>query len=132
MSPGSLSGAMQTARTGLEANFLRLRASAGNLANINSTRSLPGGPYRRRVVELSELPNGRGVRAEVRLDDSPSRLEYDPSHPHARPDGLVELPNVRLADELVELQRASRDAEASLRVMHVVDKMHDHTLDLLA
>jgi flagellar basal body rod protein FlgC len=45
---------------------------------------------------------------------------------------LVELPNVRLADELVELQRASRDAEASLRVMRVVDKMHDHTLDLLA
>jgi flagellar basal-body rod protein FlgC len=44
------------AASGLSAQRLRLETIAGNIANAEVTRTAEGGPYRRRVVEMTASP----------------------------------------------------------------------------
>jgi flagellar basal-body rod protein FlgC len=41
---------------------------------------------------------------------------YNPGHPHADKDGMLRMPNVQLAVEMVDLMGASRAYEANLSV----------------
>ena len=107
---------INTAATGLTAQRTRLDVIANNMANVNTTRTTEGGPFRRsRVVfrpRVSQpywrspfLPSflkeqiGRGVRVvKVEKDyDAEVRLVYDPTHPDAIQSGprkgYVEYPN---------------------------------------
>jgi flagellar basal-body rod protein FlgC len=43
-------------------------------------------------------------------------LVYNPGHPHANGQGMVQMPNVKLAVEMVDLMSASRAYEANLSV----------------
>ncbi|MBI5183447.1 MAG: flagellar basal body rod protein FlgC, partial [Nitrospinae bacterium] len=42
--------ALNISASGLSAQRLRMNVISGNLANINTTRTIEGGPYRRRDV----------------------------------------------------------------------------------
>ena len=42
---------------------------------------------------------------------------YNPGHPHANEDGMVEMPNVDVSREMVDLISASRAYEANLTVV---------------
>jgi len=136
-----LFSSMNIAATGLTAERLRLDVIADNIANVNTTRTTEGGPFRRaRVIfrpRVSQpywrspfLPRylqnelGRGVRvSRVEKDyDSKPRLVYDPSHPDAIQSGprkgYVEFPNVNIVNEMVDMISASRAYEANVAVMN--------------
>lgn len=51
----SLFDVINTSSTGMVANRFWLDTIAGNIANANSTRSVDGGPYRRRVPVFQEV-----------------------------------------------------------------------------
>ena len=51
-------------------------------------------------------------------DPSPLPLVYNPSHPDARPDGYVEMPNVNPVAEMVDLIAAARAYEANVTVFN--------------
>ena len=51
----SLFDVINTSSTGMVANRFWLDTIAGNIANANSTRSIDGGPYRRRVPVFEEV-----------------------------------------------------------------------------
>ena len=73
----------------LTAERARMRVIASNIANVNSTRSAEGGPYKRQVaiLETHKVPHSnleQGVHVkEIITDTSAPRLVYDPEHPDA-------------------------------------------------
>ena len=65
--------------TGLSAQRRKLTAIAGNIANVDATRTDEGGPYKRRRVVMLEAP--RLTKFSTLLDQGSSRLRRtNPRH----------------------------------------------------
>ena len=65
-----------------------------------------------------------GVRVtDVYDDQTPGRMIYNPGHPHANEDGMVEMPNVDVSREMIDLISASRAYEANLTVVKTSRRM---------
>jgi flagellar basal-body rod protein FlgC len=134
--------ALAISASGLTAERLRLDLIANNLANINTTRTPRGGPYRRQVPvfaeklreALGQSPDqapGRGVEvAAIVEDNTPPRLVYDPSHPDADPDGYVALPNINIVNEMVDMITATRAYEANVTVLNAAKAMTMKALEI--
>jgi flagellar basal-body rod protein FlgC len=141
------------AATGLSAERVRLDVIADNMANVNTTRTAEGGPYRRSRVIMRPrvespywrspfLPDsmdngiGRGVRvAEIQKDFSTENpLRWDPTHPDAIKsgprEGYVELPNVDVVTEMVDMISASRSYEANASIIEGSKAMFQRALDI--
>ena len=95
---------------------------AQNIANAYTTKDVNGGPYQRQTVSFQTMLGGmsgveKGVRVSgVKPDTTPGDMVYNPGHPHADKDGMLRMPNVQLAVEMVDLMGASRAYEANLSV----------------
>jgi flagellar basal-body rod protein FlgC len=132
-----LRAATSIAGAGLQAQSVRLRVVAENLANARSTGSTPGAdPYVRKTVTFaSEFDRSLGaasvqVRA-VGVDQSPFQVEFDPGNPAADKDGNVKLPNVNVILEMADMREASRSYEADLQMIKQSRSMTSQMLDLL-
>jgi len=144
---------MNIAATGLTAQRLRMDTIAENIANVNTTRTADGGPYRRKTVVFQEIrdndpfsiqfgnifgsggalpaPQGMGVRVtRVVEDDSPGLLTFDPSHPDADEAGYVRLPNINIVEEMVNMISASRSYEANITAMTNARHLTQRTLEI--
>ncbi len=126
---------MKVSATGLSAERLRMDTIADNLANANTTRSVNGGPYRRKVAVFQpitpspQLPGGVRVVGIV-ADTTPLRRVYQPGHPDADPEGYVTYPNVDMVHEMVDLITASRAYEANIQAFNAAKQMFMRTLDI--
>ncbi|SMB93970.1 flagellar basal-body rod protein FlgC [Thermanaeromonas toyohensis ToBE] len=128
--------------SGLTAERLRLDLIASNLANIYTTRTARGGPYRRKVAifaerlrELKGIPGpqapGYGVRVVgIAEDNTPPRLVYDPTHPDADTRGYVALPNINVVNEMIDLITASRAYEANVIAFNAAKSMALKALEI--
>jgi flagellar basal-body rod protein FlgC len=141
------------AATGLSAERVRLDVIADNMANVNTTRTNEGGPFRRSRVVMRPraegpywrspfLPEtldngiGRGVRvSEIQKDyATENKLRWDPTHPDAMQSGpnagYVELPNVDVVTEMVDMISASRSYEANAAIIEGSKAMFQRALDI--
>ena len=106
----------------LNAEQTRMDIVAQNIANAYTTKDVNGAPYQRKMVTFETVLGGvknaeRGVRVSAIKDDkTPGEAIYNPGHPHADANGMVRMPNVQLAAEMVDLMSASRAYEANLTV----------------
>ncbi len=133
--------------SGLAAQRVRMDTVSGNVANIDTTRTAEGGPYRRHFVRFAaagnSLPFARIVEkfsgqantgvvlAQVDIDQqTPTRLEYDPAHPDADGDGYVEMPNIDLVTEMTDLTSANRSYQANVTVLNAAKQMALRALDI--
>lgn len=112
---------IQSTASALSAEKIRMDLVAQNIANANTTRDVDGKAYQRKVVTfetmLDESGGASGVKVGRILNDStPGEKVYNPQHPHADKDGMVTMPNVNTAIEMVDLMSASRAYEANLAV----------------
>jgi flagellar basal-body rod protein FlgC len=124
----------------LNAQKTRLDVVAQNIANVETTRTASGGPYQRQVVSFeselvrhesaSGLPLQSVKVASIAADRTPGTQVYNPQHPDANRDGLVTMPNVNLAYEMVDLITASRAYEANLSVVKNARQMAMKALDI--
>ncbi|OGW55951.1 MAG: flagellar basal body rod protein FlgC [Nitrospirae bacterium RBG_13_43_8] len=121
----------------LEAQRQRMNVVASNMANVHSTRTDEGGPYRRKDVLFSaetvqsDSDTLTGVRiVDVVPDSSPFRTVYDPGHPDADKDGYVSMPNINIIEEMVNIMMASRAYEASVSAFNMSKAMFLKTLEL--
>jgi len=144
---------INTAASGLSAERVRLDVIADNMANVNTTRTAEGGPFRRSRVIMrprvespywrspflpQSLDNGigRGVRVvEIQKDyATKNRLRWDPTHPDAIKsgprEGYVELPNVDVVTEMVDLISASRSYEANAAIIEGSKSMFRRALEM--
>ncbi|MDJ0765622.1 MAG: flagellar basal body rod protein FlgC [Myxococcota bacterium] len=132
----NLFSAMEIISTGLSAQRARLNITASNLANASTTRTVEGGPYRRKdPVFVTESINRRfpemlddaiarqahGVRvSEIVEDNMPPRMVHDPGHPDANAEGFVAYPNVSTVEEMVNMIMASRAYDAGVTATRTV------------
>ena len=141
------------AATGLSANRARLDVIADNMANVNTTRTNEGGPFRRsRVIvrPMAEGPYwrspflpesmdngvGHGVRVvEIQKDNSSKpRYMYDPTHPDRILTGphtdYVDMGNVDVVTEMVDMISATRSYEANAAIIEGSKSMFQRALDI--
>ncbi|MEI8107943.1 MAG: flagellar basal body rod protein FlgC [Verrucomicrobiota bacterium] len=120
----------------LNAEKIRMDVVAQNIANANTTRDLDGSAYKRKVVTFESLmptePGGySGVRvADLTNDETPGEVLHNPQHPHADANGMVQMPNVNLATEMVDLLSSSRAYEANLAVARNAKQMAAKALSI--
>lgn len=126
---------LKVSATALEAQKVRMNVIASNIANVNSTNTPEGGPYRRRdVVFQSYLFNESSIGvniAKIVEDQRPFRMVHDPAHPDANENGFVSHPNITTIEETVNLMAASRAYEANLTVINSFRDMHRRTLEIM-
>jgi flagellar basal-body rod protein FlgC len=139
--------AIAATASGLAAQRVRMDTVSSNVANIDTTRTPEGGPYRRKIVRFSDgesaLPfssvvqkftgqaNTGVVLTSVGVDtQTPTRMEYEPAHPDANADGYVEMPNVDMIQEMTDLTSANRSYQANVTVLNAVKQMALRALDI--
>lgn len=61
------------AASGMTAERFRMDTISENLANVNTTRTEDGGPYRRKVVTFEEKNLNAGFADTLRITRKPSR-----------------------------------------------------------
>jgi flagellar basal-body rod protein FlgC len=132
--------------SGLSAQRLRMNLISSNLANVNTTRTQGGGPYRRNdavfaaVAHPSSFERTLNARlmnpsAEVKVvgisqDSRPPILKYDPTHPDADENGYVAMPNVNVMEEMVNLISATRSYEANVTAVRAAKQMAQKALEI--
>lgn len=121
--------------SGMSAQSARLNVVASNLANAESTTSSNGQAYRAKQVELMAIPVGKdkayGVKVSKVVDDqSPYKMLYNPTHPHADANGYVAMPNVDVTEEMVNMMSASRAYQNNVDTMNMAKTLLIKTLSL--
>lgn len=122
----------------LTAQKTRLDVIAQNIANAQTTRTSAGGPYQRQEVNfetaLMKEADGQSVEtvrvASITPDTTPGQQIYNPQSPDADSQGMVTMPNVNLAYEMVDLITASRAYEANLAFAKDARTLAQKTLDI--
>lgn len=119
----SMFNVFQIAGSALNAQSVRLNATASNLANADSVVSSDGQPYRAKQVVFQAAPvaakEAIGVRVQQVVEDAaPPRMAYEPNNPLADDKGYVTLSNVNVVDEMVNMISASRAYQANVEMMN--------------
>ncbi|MDR2701339.1 MAG: flagellar basal body rod protein FlgC [Spirochaetaceae bacterium] len=141
------------ASSGMGAQRIRGDVISNNMANVTTTRTNEGGPFRRSRVIMRPrvqqpywrspfLPQfldngpGNGVRvARVEKDNTTElRKVYDPTHPDRILEGpdkdYVLYPNVDVVTEMVDLIEANRMYEANAQVVEGYKSMFQRALEI--
>ena len=133
--------------SGMTAQRARMNTIASNIANINTTRTPEGGPYRRKDVVFSAIQDGQSFGEVLSASDPKSDYnrvqvtdvvydkkapipKYDPSHPDADADGNVYYPNVSLMEEMTNMIQASRSYEANVQAIQATKDMALSALEI--
>jgi flagellar basal-body rod protein FlgC len=129
--------AMTISARGMDAQTIRLRVVAENLANADTTGSSPGADaYRRKTISFAtRMDTALGAETvrvkQVGRDQSDLPLRYDPSNPAANADGYVKTPNVSSFVEMMDMREAERSYSANLAVMQASRSMLTRTIEML-
>ena len=132
-----LEQSLTIAGAGMKVQSSRMRVTAENLANAESTAEAPGGePYRRKTISFGEEFDRAQQLDLVSVrrygtDPSEFKSEYKPGHPAADEAGYVQMPNVEPLVEMMDMREAQRSYEANLNAFEVSKKMMQRTIDLL-
>ncbi len=75
-----LLNAMRVSATGLSAHRTKMNVIAENLANVDTTRTAEGGPYRRKMVVFKgqDIGEFKSVLEKKREEDEIARIEFSP------------------------------------------------------
>lgn len=73
-----------------------------------------------------------GVQITAIQDDnqSPMRMEYNPSHPDANKEGYVEMPNVNVVKEMIDMISANRAYEANVTAFQTARALNNASLQI--
>ena len=144
----------QTAASGLEVQKKRLEAAAQNIANsrVSSTPGSIGyqiksvsskgpedtdflnvfqnqleGPES--IIDGSDSANNLGPTSEI-IETAKYRYEYDPSHPDADENGMVQYPDVDMVREMASMVSANRLYEANLSVIEAAKQIMKRSMEI--
>ncbi len=129
--------AIRISASGMQAQGVRLRVIAENLANADSLGAGPGdAPYRRKLVSFQnvldrQLQSDRVAVRRVGFDPSEFGRRFEPSHPAADKDGYVLLPNINSLVEMMDMREAQRSYQANLNTIETSKRMLERTIDIL-
>jgi len=139
--------ALNSSASALTAQRLRMDIIAENIANVNTTRTENGTPYRRKTLIFEaqgdvpfssylsnasrQLIKSKGVRvSRIVEDQTPFKMVYDPGHPDADENGIVQMPNVDVVTEMVNMISATRAYEANVTAINATKSMAEKALEI--
>lgn len=137
---------MRVSASGMAAQRMRMNTISSNIANINTTRTPEGGPYRRKDVVLEAMPEAKSFGevlmsqpqrdiarvqvTDVNVDRKAPLLKYEPDHPDADENGYVAYPNINLMEEMANMIQATRAYEANVSAMQATKDMAMTSLEI--
>tara|TARA_B100001248_G_scaffold262154_1_gene256419 strand:+ start:16670 stop:17104 length:435 start_codon:yes stop_codon:yes gene_type:complete len=136
---------MRVSSSGMSANRLRMNTISSNIANINTTRTPEGGPYRRKDVVFEAIPDAKNFGevlnkeqskiarvqvTDVHVDRGAPIAKYEPHHPDADENGYVYYPNINLMEEMANMIQATRAYEANATAMKAAKGMAATALEI--
>jgi flagellar basal-body rod protein FlgC len=140
-----LSG-MRVSASGMAAQRMRMNTINSNIANVNTTRTPEGGPYRRKDVVFEAMPEAKSFGeilttqpqkdvnrvqvTDVLVDRKAPMMKYEPDHPDANEDGYVAYPNINLMEEMANMIMTTRAYEANVSAMNATKDMAMTSLEL--
>lgn len=120
----------------LSATRLRVNALSSNIANAETTKTVDGGPYKRKdVVQMAVgMPSAFGNEldraslaaptvAGIVEDQSDPRKVYQPGHPDADKDGYVAYPNINVVTTMTDLMSATRLYQANVTAVETAREL---------
>lgn len=138
--------AIHSSGSGLTAQRIRMNLVANNLANAQTTRTIDGGPYKRKLAVFETKPIERDFSKVLQqeVEKNPSQvnvseivddkrqpvLKYDPMHPDANADGFVAMPNINVIEEMTDMLSASRSYEANVTAITTTKAMVQKALEI--
>lgn len=142
----NLFGMLELSGSALGAERQRAEVVASNMANLQTTRTPAGGPYRRQLVvfQAQRVPRfalalagwQRETSSAVRVaavvpDRRPPIMRFEPGHPDANAEGYVAYPQVDPIEEMTDLLGAVRAYELNASAVQATKNMIAQSLDLL-
>jgi flagellar basal-body rod protein FlgC len=133
--------------SGMAAQRARMNTISSNLANINTTQTPEGGPYRRKDVVFEAIPDSKNFGDILSVDDPKADfnrvqvtdivydkkaplLKYEPNHPDANDEGYVAYPNINMMEEMTNMLQASRSYEANVQAIQATKDMALSALEI--
>ncbi|MCC3306293.1 flagellar basal body rod protein FlgC [Sneathiella sp. HT1-7] len=122
-----------SAISGMAAATKRVEVSAQNLVNANSVGT-PGAMDENqsyKAVEPVQTTDETGApNVKVREKDPATAHVYAPQNPLANQEGLVESPNVDMAEEIVNQNVALHSYRANVKMFEVWSELQKTAIDL--
>lgn len=143
----SIFGSLNISGTALSAERTRMEVISKNIANVNTTRTSGGKPYRRQMPLFKEIDGESfssvlstasnkyekegGVKiTAIAEDKAPFKTMYNPGHPDADNEGYVEMPNIDVVTEMVDMISASRAYEANMTSINSAKSMSMKAIEI--
>lgn len=130
---------LRISASGLAAQRMRMNTISSNIANINTTRTPEGGPYRRKDVVFEAMTDTRNFGemvtqpvdtnlqrvqvSDVISDMNAVDMRHEPDHPDANPEGYVAYPKINLMEEMANMIQATRGYEANVAAIQASKDM---------
>jgi flagellar basal-body rod protein FlgC len=137
---------MRVSASGMAAQRMRMNTISSNIANIITTKTIEGGPYRRKDVIMESMPEAKSFGeilmntpqkdiervqvTDVISDLKAPLMKYEPDHPDANEEGYVAYPNINLMEEMANMIQATRAYEANVSAMNATKDMAMTSLEL--
>ncbi|HEY1270787.1 MAG TPA: flagellar basal body rod protein FlgC [Terriglobales bacterium] len=142
----NLFGLLEVSGSALLAERQRAEVVTSNMANLETTRTAQGGPYRRQLVifrsrRIPQFPmllaglqptRAQAVRVDQVIADAAVPLErFQPGHPDADARGYVAYPAINPVNEMTDLLGAVRAYELNASAVQASKAMIQQSLDIL-
>lgn len=130
------------ASTALNAQMIRMNATASNLANAGTVAGNEAEAFRAKRPVFKALLDARtthaaapyvgGVKVDRIVDDStPIRRLHDPANPLADAQGYVFQSNVSEVSEMVEMMAAARSYQNNVEVINTARQLMARTIEII-
>lgn len=128
--------------SGLSAQRKKMDVVTSNIANVSTTSTPEGGPYKRKIMSFGADPLTRGFDRKlkdavnaVKVDRVTEKQDgfnqvFDPAHPDADAKGIVTMSNVNLMLEMTDLITAARSYEANATAFDAMKNMAMKAMDI--
>ena len=138
--------ALDISASGMKAQRTYMNVISMNLANVKTTRTPEGGPYRRKSVSFASAPvfnpfdkameneqdrelKGVVVRGIVN-DKRPMKQVYEPGHPDANKEGYVSYPDINVVEEMANMITTMRSYEANVQAIQDTKAMFNKAMQI--
>ncbi|MEO1062739.1 MAG: flagellar basal body rod C-terminal domain-containing protein [Actinomycetota bacterium] len=127
-------GAMHNAASGVSVGQRWIDTLSHNIANINTYTATDQEPFRARFLVIEEAGSA-GSTSGVRLQsitraEGDAPIVFDPEHPLADENGIVQGPLIDLSGQMTDLIIASRHMQANSRVITAAREAYESALSI--
>ena len=127
----ALFDAMTASASGMTVMRTWLDAIADNISNTQSAARPGEDPFRSRLVIAAEREDGLGVEVvQLRTRDETAQPKFEPEHPFADENGMVQYPGIDLGIEMTSMVAAQRAYQANVTALQTARDAYQAALRL--